>query len=73
MMNSEFTLAQAEQFAARIRKQNAESPVEMAWQIAFGRSPSAVERRTAEDYVRRNSLARLCLLIFNMNEFIYVD
>jgi hypothetical protein len=45
----------------------------MAWQIAFGRSPSAVERRTAEDYVRRNSLARLCLLIFNMNEFIYVD
>jgi hypothetical protein len=73
MMNSEFTLAQAEQFAGRIRKQNAESPVEMAWQIAFGRSPSAVERSTAEDYLRRNSLSRLCLLIFNMNEFIYVD
>ena len=76
MMNGEFTQAQAEQFAARIRKLNADSPegwVENAWQIAFSRSPSAVERRTAEDYVRRNSLARLCLLIFNMNEFIYVD
>ena len=76
MMNGEFTQAQAEQFAARIRKLNADSPeawVENAWQIAFSRSPSLVERRTAEDYVRRNSLARLCLLIFNMNEFIYVD
>jgi hypothetical protein len=76
MMNGEFTQAQAEQFAARVRKLNADSPeawVENAWQIAFSRSPSAVERRTAEDYVRRNSLARLCLLIFNMNEFIYVD
>jgi Protein of unknown function (DUF1553)/Protein of unknown function (DUF1549)/Planctomycete cytochrome C len=76
MMNSEFTQAQAEQFAARLRKLNAESPeawVENAWLIAFGRAPSAEERRTAEDYVKRNSLARLCLLIFNMNEFIYVD
>jgi hypothetical protein len=76
MMNGEFTQAQAEQFAARLRKINADSPeawVENAWLIAFSRSPTAVERRTAEDYVRRNSLARLCLLIFNMNEFIYVD
>ncbi len=76
MMNSEFTQDQAERFAAGLRKQNADSPaawVESAWQLAFGRSPSPIERSTAEDYVRRNSLPRLCLLIFNMNEFIYVD
>ena len=35
--------------------------------------PTATERETALDYLRRNSLPRLCLLIFNMSEFIYVD
>ena len=29
--------------------------------------------QTALDYLKRNSLPRLCLLIFNMSEFIYVD
>ena len=31
------------------------------------------ERKTALDYLARNSLPRLCLLMFNMSEFIYVD
>ena len=44
-----------------------------AWKLAFGRAPGAAERETSLDYLRRNSLARLCLLIFNMSEFIYVD
>jgi hypothetical protein len=76
LMNSEFTTAQAEQFAARIRKQAAEDPeaqVEAGWRLAFGRSPEAAERQTALDYLKRNSLPRLCLLLFNMSEFIYVD
>jgi hypothetical protein len=75
-MNSEFTGAQAAQFAARIRKQAGESPeasVEAAWRAAFGRLPSPRERETALQYLRRSSLERLCLLIFNMSEFIYVD
>jgi hypothetical protein len=47
--------------------------VETGWRLAFGRAPTAVERSTALDYLRRNSLPRLCLLMFNMSEFIYVD
>src|SRR5260370_2914758 len=76
LMNGEFTAAQAEQFAARIRKQAGEDPqaaVETGRRLAFGRPPSAQERRTALDYLRRNSLPRLCLLLFNSNLFIYVD
>ncbi|MFN3325452.1 MAG: PSD1 and planctomycete cytochrome C domain-containing protein [Bryobacteraceae bacterium] len=76
LMNSEFSSGQAEKFAARIREQAGEDPeaaVEAGWRIAFGRSPSAQERETALDYLRRNSLQRLCLLMFNMSEFIYVD
>jgi hypothetical protein len=76
LMNSDFSGAQAEQFAARVRKQAGEPPeaqVETAWRLAFGRLPDAEERRTALDYLSRNSLPRLCLLVFNMSEFIYVD
>jgi hypothetical protein len=35
--------------------------------------PSAPERQTALEFLQRNGLAKLCLLIFNMSEFIYVD
>jgi hypothetical protein len=76
MMNSEFTMAQAEQFASRIRKQAGEDPaasVDAGWRLAFGRLPTAEERQTAIEYLMRNSLPRLCLLMFNMSEFIYVD
>jgi len=76
LLNSEFTTAQAERFAARIRKQAGDDPeaeVEAGWRLAFGRSPEAAERQTALDYLRRKSLPRLSLLLFNMSEFIYVD
>jgi mono/diheme cytochrome c family protein len=76
LMNGEFAATEADQFAARIKKtagDNLEVSVDTAWNLAFGRTPVNSERETALDYVRRNSLARLCLLIFNMSEFIYVD
>ena len=76
MMNSDFTNAQAEQFASRIRKQvgeNSEASVDLAWRIGLGREPRPEERTTALDYLHRNSLPRLCLLILNMSEFIYAD
>jgi hypothetical protein len=76
LMNGEFNVKQAEQFAARVAKQagtDPEASVNTAWRLAFGRAPGAEELRTAVDYLRRNSLSRLCLLMFNMSEFIYVD
>ncbi|MBI4905780.1 MAG: PSD1 domain-containing protein [Acidobacteria bacterium] len=77
LMNSEFAAAQADQFAARIRKAaGSDDPaklVETAWRFAAGRAPSSKEQQTAIEYLQRNSLARLALLIFNLNEFVYVD
>jgi hypothetical protein len=76
LMNSEFSQAQAERFAARIKSRAGDDPVaavDAGWRLAFGRSPSEQERKTAVEYLSRNSLPRLCLLIFNMSELIYVD
>ena len=72
LMNSEFTSAQAAKFAARIGKQG-EAAVDTGWRMAFGRPPSGEEKQTMVDYLQRNTLERLCLLLFNMSEFIYVD
>jgi hypothetical protein len=76
LMNSEFSQAQAHHFAARIKKQAGDDPVAIVntgWRLAFGRNPSEQESKTAVEYLGRNSLARLCLLMFNMSELIYVD
>ena len=76
MMNSEFSVAQAEKFAGRIRKLAGESPeaaVDTGWRLALGRLPTPEERQMAIDYLSRNGLPRLGLLIFNLSEFIYAD
>ena len=76
LMNSDFANNQAAAFASRLRESVNADPaayVETAWLFALGRPPTDAERATALDYLARNSLERLCLLIFNMNEFVYVD
>ena len=76
MMNSAFLLEQARTFAGRLSREADSSPeglVNWAWKIALGRTPAEAERQTAVAFLRRNSLPDLCLMVFNMNEFIYVD
>jgi hypothetical protein len=76
LMNSEFTSEQAKHFADRIREDAGDDPdaaIEAGWKIAFGRPPTPDQRETVLDYLQRNSLERLCLLLFNTNEFLYVD
>ena len=76
LMNSEFMSAQADRFAARLAaKHGAASDVlvDAAWASAFGRAPSAEEKQKAVAFLSKSTLARLCLLMFNMSEFLYVD
>ncbi len=50
------------------------SRVERAYLLTLGRRPDAVELRLALDFLARGSpLADLCLALFNLNEFVYVD
>ena len=71
LMNGEWTSKQATQFAARLAA--SKDPIGNAWLLALGRAPEPDERAHAEQYLSRNSLDRLCLLIFNMSEFLYVN
>jgi hypothetical protein len=71
LMNSEWTSDRAGRFAARLAK--SQDVVGDAWTIALGRAPDAAERAKAQEYLTRNNTERLCLLLFNMSEFLYVN
>ena len=80
LMNNEFVLARAKEFADRLRKldgQDAKAWVSDAWQIALGRAPTAAERVKALGMLDApdpsRALTDFCLMIFNLNEFVYVD
>jgi hypothetical protein len=44
----------------------------MFW-LALGRPPQASERDALESYIQEHGLENACRLIFNLNEFSFVD
>jgi cytochrome c553 len=75
LLNDPFMLKQAEYFAERLRTAHAapERQVDAAYRLAFGRLPNAEERAALMAYVERHGLANGCRLLFNANEFLFVD
>src|SRR5579862_3344056 len=83
-LNNQITYKQAEKFAARLMHENGKNPadwVRAAWRLALSREPSAVEEREAlqlmnklaEKQSTEEGLAQLCLAVFNLGEFEYID
>ena len=80
LLNNEFVIARAKEFAERLRKidpAHADSWVTNGWEIALGRAPTAAERAKALALLdtpdQSKALADFCLMLFNLNEFIYVE
>ena len=49
----------------------AHEPHNRELRLAFGRAPTAVEARAAENLVEAHGLAILCRALFNANEFVF--
>jgi mono/diheme cytochrome c family protein len=75
LYNNRFVLAQAEHLAQRVSQMHSEpaAQVQAAYRLCLGRSPTADESRALEAYVGRFGLANACRVIFNSNEFLFVD
>jgi mono/diheme cytochrome c family protein len=83
LMNSRFVFERAKEFAARLTKKDGDNPgawVEDGWQLALARTPTVEEKRKALEMFdgkssepRSRALVEFCLMLFNLNEFIYVD
>jgi mono/diheme cytochrome c family protein len=75
MRNNRLTVVMAKHFAARVAKEAPTPPaqIELAFRLALGRPPSAAEAKAMSGYLAEHGLANLCRLIFNLNEFNFVD
>ncbi len=67
LLNNPFMMRQAEHFAERAGN------VANAYVILLGRKPTAEEERQMSDYAAKYGLAAACRLLFNSNEFLFVD
>jgi hypothetical protein len=76
LLNNDFMLRQSHYFADRVRADAGDNPqnqVKRAFQLAFGRTPTAVEQTAAESLIQNRGLPQLCRMLLNANEFVYVD
>jgi Protein of unknown function (DUF1553)/Protein of unknown function (DUF1549)/Planctomycete cytochrome C len=76
MSNNTFMEKCAVQFAGRARREAGDDlgrQVERAWRLAFARPPKDREARLAVEFATRQGLDQLCLVLFNANEFLFVD
>ncbi len=74
-LNDPFVLRQAGIWARRLAAQSA-SPAEqvrLAWEAALHHPPSASEWPALTAYNEAHGPANLCRLIFNLNEFLFLD
>ena len=74
LFNSQFTLAQSEAFAARVRKEAGDDTakqVRRAYQLALTRDPTAEELRDTLPVIQRHGISVLCRALFNSNEFLF--
>lgn len=76
LLNDSFMLRMADRFAERLRAEaggDVAAQVDRAYRLAFARPSGADERATAVEFVSQHGLAALCRVIFNANEFLYVE
>ncbi|MEY4392869.1 MAG: hypothetical protein RL595_118 [Planctomycetota bacterium] len=74
LLNNGFMLVQCKEFAQRLEREfPAETRVRQAFKITMGREPGAEELSELQKFLTENSLADLARVLFNLNEFSFVD
>jgi hypothetical protein len=75
MLNNHFVTRQSERFAERLasEKPTLSGQVEAAFELALGRPPARGEARDLIAYAQKHGLPNLCRLVFNSNEFMFVN
>ena len=75
LLNNKFMVRMAKHFADRVKPlgKTPEEQAEAAMRLALGRTPAPEERAQLAGIIRDHGLANACRLIFNLNEFVFVD
>lgn len=74
LMNNAFVIKQAGLLAQMLEKQAAstEERLTLAYRRLYGRAPEAAELARDRAFVEKHSLATLCRVLLNSNEFVYM-
>jgi hypothetical protein len=75
LLNDKLMLAMTGHFAQRVQKECAtpDAQIERAYLLALGRKPRAEELDALSAYAKQYGMANACRVIFNLNEFVFVD
>jgi hypothetical protein len=76
LLNNPFVVRQCEHLAARAKAEAGDdvaAQIAAAFTLATARAPSAEESKMLTDYAARHGLTNACRVIFNSNEFVFVD
>ena len=76
LLNNPFVLRMADCFSQRLLREAGDdgaAQVRQAYKTAYSRPPDDQELQLNQAFVQEHGLAALCRVIFNSNEFLYVD
>jgi hypothetical protein len=75
LRNDPFMIQQADYFAQRLRGLSADpiGQTKAACLLLYGREPTAAEQTALAQYAAKHGLANACRLLFNTNEFVFID
>lgn len=75
LLNNDFVVVQSRHFAERLVSQtrNIKEQIRFAIRESLGRPATGSEVAPLEKFAQANGLANTCRLIFNLNEFMFVD
>jgi mono/diheme cytochrome c family protein len=75
LQNDRFILAESRAFADQVGREceDLRERIAIVFRRALGRAPTAPESEALAEYARTVSLAATCRLVFNLNEFIFID
>ncbi len=76
LMNTSFVLRMSDKFAERLQAEagdDARAQAARGIQLAFGRAARDEELALTGEFIGRNGLPAFCRVLFNSNEFLYIN
>jgi len=75
LLNDKFTVRYAEHFAERLKAETTDlrAQISLAYELALGRPASEAEISRLTEYAAKHGLANACRVLFNCNEFLFVE
>src|SRR5262249_20764907 len=75
LLNNDFVTTMAKHCAEKLQRSGGDLRVQVSGGVyeALGRPPTAEETEALTAYARKYGLANVCRVLFNLNEFVFVD